>query len=214
MKRTHTARKRRSRRRKGEGTETRTEILEIAKRLFVDEGYERTTIRRIATALGLSSTALYLYFPDKNAILREICAETFIGLTQESQRIRQLPLSAAERLQAGLRTYIDFGLAHQHEYILTFLTRSEYIALPDDVMGPGDRAFQSHREIVADAVAAGITRNQDVESLAQLIWASCHGLVSLFLVNPDFPWVERERLIKDHIDAVLHGVLAGHATRA
>ena len=53
------------RKRKGEGAQRRAEILETAKQLFVEEGYAATTIRRIAAKIGISSTALYVYFPDK-----------------------------------------------------------------------------------------------------------------------------------------------------
>ena len=51
------------RKRKGEGSQRRAEILDAAKQLFVEEGYAATTIRRIAAKLGVSSTALYVYFP-------------------------------------------------------------------------------------------------------------------------------------------------------
>jgi AcrR family transcriptional regulator len=47
----------RSRKRKGEGEQSRQEILAAAKKLFVDEGYDATTIRRIAARVGISSTA-------------------------------------------------------------------------------------------------------------------------------------------------------------
>src|SRR6201996_64315 len=76
------------RKRKGEGLQRRAEILDAAKRLFVEEGYAATTIRRVAAKLGVSSTALYVYFPDKEAILVEICDATFAGLIVELDEVR------------------------------------------------------------------------------------------------------------------------------
>ena len=67
----------------------RAEILDAAKQLFVEEGYAATTIRRIAAKLGISSTALYVYFPDKDAILVEICDATFAGLIVELDEVRR-----------------------------------------------------------------------------------------------------------------------------
>ncbi len=62
---------------KGEGHARRGEILAAAERIFVDHGYEGATIRKIADAVGLSSTALYMHFADKGEILQEICREAF-----------------------------------------------------------------------------------------------------------------------------------------
>src|SRR3712207_2879540 len=61
--------RRSARKAKGDGHLRRGEILEAAERIFVAEGYEGATIRRIAEEVGVSSTALYLHFPDKQAIL-------------------------------------------------------------------------------------------------------------------------------------------------
>ena len=58
---------------KGGGHERRGEILAAAARIFNSDGYDGATIRRIADEVGLSSTALYMHFRDKDEILVEIC---------------------------------------------------------------------------------------------------------------------------------------------
>ena len=64
-----TATRKTARKAKGDGHLRRAEILEAAERIFVAEGYEGATIRKIADEVGVSSTALYMHFPDKAAIL-------------------------------------------------------------------------------------------------------------------------------------------------
>ncbi|MCX8498704.1 MAG: helix-turn-helix domain containing protein, partial [Caulobacteraceae bacterium] len=54
---------------KGDGHLRRAEILAAAERIFVAEGYDGATIRRIADEVGVSSTALYMHFKDKAEIL-------------------------------------------------------------------------------------------------------------------------------------------------
>ena len=66
-----------SRKRRGEGHTRREEILQAAKELFLQEGYDATTIRKIADRVGVSAPALYLYFADKEAILIALCDQTF-----------------------------------------------------------------------------------------------------------------------------------------
>src|ERR1700685_1319407 len=73
---------------RGQGASRRGEILDAAKRLFLTDGFERATIRKIAASVGVSSAALYLSFPEKAAILRAIAKSTFetlLARLEESQ---------------------------------------------------------------------------------------------------------------------------------
>ncbi|HEY0790784.1 MAG TPA: TetR/AcrR family transcriptional regulator [Chthoniobacterales bacterium] len=196
-----------TRKRKGEGCQRRQEILEAAKRLFAEEGYEKTTIRRIAASLGISSTALYVYFPDKNAVLAEICASTFRELRQHCADLRgAIPSDPLRVLHDAVTHYIQFGLEHPHEYHLTF-----NMPLPPEVKDnaehPGDCAFQSFQALVQDVVEARQLHGADGNALTQQLWAGMHGLVSLVLLRPDFPWVERSVLVKGHVQLLVEGVL-------
>jgi len=69
-----------TRKRRGEGHTRRDEILLAAKELFLREGYQATTIRRIADVVGVSAPALYLYFRDKDAILIALSPSAPSGL--------------------------------------------------------------------------------------------------------------------------------------
>src|ERR1700733_2071325 len=105
----------RGRKRKGEGLQRRAEILDAAKQLFVEEGYAATTIRRIAAKLGVSTTALYVYFSEKDAILVEICDAPFAGLIAELDGVRRDSADPLDALAKSLERYIRFGLSHPHE---------------------------------------------------------------------------------------------------
>src|SRR5690349_5302892 len=108
---------------RGQGQSRRGEILDAAKRLFLTEGYEHATIRKIAAAVGVSSAALYLYFPDKDSILQAIAEDTFDTLLGRLEQSQQRNGTDLDRFRAGLATYIAFGLAHPDEYRLTFLAK-------------------------------------------------------------------------------------------
>jgi AcrR family transcriptional regulator len=197
------------RKRKGEGPERRSEILQVAKRLFLEEGYSRTTIRRIASEIGISSTALYVYFPDKNSILREICAETFTGLMREFEAIKAQKLAPLAALRAAAYAYIDFGLGHPHEYELTFVVHQPEICAQGetDPEDPGETAYHSLLDLVAEAVDGGALAEPNVDRIAQQIWAGVHGLVTLFLSQPDFPWgVGKDELIRGHVEMLARGI--------
>jgi AcrR family transcriptional regulator len=196
------------RKKKGEGSQRRTEILDAAKQLFVEHGYNATTIRRIAGQVGISSTALYVYFPDKNAILAEICDATFEGLIKELDEVRRKYLDPLLALQECLEGYIRFGLNHPNEYELVFLSRHTPELPSPEARNEklGMQAFRRFFECVEGAVQAGLTQDADTDRLAQQLWAGIHGLVGLLLLRPGFCWVDLDALISGHVTMLIRGV--------
>ena len=77
------------RKRRGEGHTRREEILQAAKELFLEQGYDATTIRRIADRVGISAPALYLYFKDKEAMMLALCDQTFGAPDRGDRRDRE-----------------------------------------------------------------------------------------------------------------------------
>ena len=136
----------------------RQEILDAASELFVREGFENVSMRRIADKIEYSPTTIYLYFKDKAALLEQVCAETFSRLEQRLGKILEQPGEPVERLRRGLLAYIEFGLENPHHYRATFMMlfpegfdKEKYVR-PDS---PGMRAFDFLRRAVQDAIAAG-----------------------------------------------------------
>src|SRR5580704_8533698 len=103
----------------------REEILDAARTLFVKEGYESVSIRKIAEKIEYSPGTIYLYFHDKAEILAQISEETFSRLEQKLAAInRDQSADPLERVRRGLRAYIRFGLEHPNRYVLTFVRGS------------------------------------------------------------------------------------------
>jgi AcrR family transcriptional regulator len=206
-----------SRKCKGKGYERREEILAVAQRLFVEDGYAKTTIRRIAAELGLCSTVLYLYFPDKGAILEEICANTFAELTRECQSIRASGQDAVANLYEATAGYIRFGLEHPHEYLLTFNQPAQDAQLPKGAESdddPGCRAYTSFRALVEDVVATRPASQAAADVLTQCLWAGMHGLIMLQLTKPGFAWANRDELIQKHVAVLCGGLLESASKKA
>lgn len=193
---------------KGEGHSRRGEILAAAERIFVEHGYEGATIRKIADAVGLSSTALYMHFADKGEILQEICREAFARLIASTRDLAETPAPPEVRLRRMIEAYVAFGFDHPNAYRLIYLTRPaearEGAQTMAQEMGAG--LFESFEAAVAEAVDAG-RMTGDHKVIAQAIWASAHGVVSLMITKPYFPWAERQALVDTTLDAVFGGLL-------
>ena len=192
---------------KGEGHARRAEILTAAEQIFVEHGYEGATIRKIADAVGLSSTALYMHFPDKGAILHEICRNAFERLRDGQQAIVVSDTPPEVRLRRVLEAYIDFGFANPNAYRLIYLTRPHEAqhaqAASQEV---GIELFRSFEVLVEAAEAEGRLRGGARET-ARTLWAGVHGVVSLMITKPYFDWPPREVLSRTMLDALFTGLL-------
>lgn len=207
----------RHRKRKGQGHVRREEILDAARHLFVTDGYAQTTIRRVAARAGVTSTALYLYFPNKDAILLEICDKAFAKLIERIEAIRSDGGGAMVMLRTFMEAYVRFGLEHPDEYRLTFMGSAQRVmpyghrgeAVDPEAPGAqGPRTFAMLREHVEAVIAEGLFRPIEAGTAAELIWAAGHGLVSLLITFPQFAWSDREELIRGMVDLPLAGLLA------
>ena len=193
---------------KGEGHSRRGEILAAAERIFVEHGYEGATIRKIADAVGLSSTALYMHFADKGEILQEICREAFARLIASTRYLAETPAPPEVRLRRMIEAYVAFGFDHPNAYRLIYLTRPAEAREGAQTMAQemGGGLFDSFEAAVAETVQAGRMTGEP-KVIAQAIWASAHGVVSLMITKPYFPWAERQALVDTTLDAVFGGLL-------
>ena len=124
------------RKRRGEGHTRREEILQAAKELFLEQGYDSTTIRRIADRVGISAPALYLYFKDKEALMLALCDQTFGHLIEAIGEIERTVADPLERVRRFGEAYVRFGLSHPDEYRLVFLNAN----IPEAIRKFGHRA--------------------------------------------------------------------------
>jgi AcrR family transcriptional regulator len=73
----------------------RTEIQQVALRLFTEHGYENTSMREISEHLGLTKPALYYHFDSKEAIVRSLFEQRLATLEKLAERAEAQPHSAA-----------------------------------------------------------------------------------------------------------------------
>lgn len=200
-------------RREREKAELRQLILDTARKLFADKGFESVSMRAIADAIEYSPTAIYLYFPDKEALFRQICHADFASLAQAFQRIGRID-DPVERIRHVGRAYVRFGIAHPQHYRLMFMTPMNFELGPEEREAMGDPSRDGYaflRQCVQDAVADGAfcDEHRDVELLCQTLWAAMHGVTALQITHGNDPctdWCPVESRISLMGEAVLRGL--------
>jgi len=185
---------------KGGGPQRREEILAQALILFSEHGVHTVTTRQIAATVGISQSSLYAYFPTKQALVAEVSGRAFSALS--SRMTQALERSPGPGVLGRLaRVYIDFGLTQPDAYRIAFMIESSHKragANADAALGAGVNAFTLYREAIASRLGVGLAEDE-IDVLAQSRWAALHGLVSLIIARPGFPWVDQQRLIDQHV---------------
>jgi AcrR family transcriptional regulator len=184
----------------------REEILDAARTLFVKEGNENVSIRKIADRIEYAPGTIYLYFRDKAEILDRICEETFARLIVKQKAIENDTAPPLDKLRRGLRLYIQFGLDNPNHYIVTFIQAKLNREAHSVFQTTGQQAFACLRQGVQACVDAGELVSNDTDELAQTLWAGIHGLTSVLITCTGFPFVEQTRLIDRMVHTLVEGV--------
>jgi AcrR family transcriptional regulator len=199
-----------ARKAKGDGHLRRLEILEAAERIFVAEGYEGATIRKIADEVGVSSTALYMHFRDKDEILHEICLAAMQALLQQNSEIAARPVDSVTRVRVMLEAFVRMGFEHPNAYRLVFCSapRGGESPIRDATSEIGEKCYARYVGVVREIAAEGRLRIGDADSAAQALWAACHGLVALMITQPNVDWAPAGELTDVLLEGLLHGLVA------
>ena len=193
-------------RREREKEEVRRKILDAARDLFAAEGYDKVTMRRVAEAIEYSPTTIYLYFEDKDDLVRALCEtdcrrlfETMEGVASSTDPI--------EEIRALGRAYAAFGLRFPNHYRFLFMTplAKQEEHEPD---GAGALSFGRLLGAVRRAQAASRLRPIDGLTAAQVLWTTMHGVVALLITVPKECW-PHGAAASDLVDQVIENNLRG-----
>jgi len=160
--------------------EIRKRILDASMQLFVQEGFENVSIRRIADIIEYSPTTIYLYFKDKDEIFFNLHE---IGFLKMQEMNKDLPAiqNPLIRLHKMGENYIRFGMDNPEYYDLMFIQKEPMDKLTE--MGckweNGDAALTLLRNTLSECMEKGYVAKVDATMLSLSVWSMVHGLVSL-----------------------------------
>ncbi len=166
------------------------EILEAAKEIFATTPFEEISMARIAEAAGVSRSTLYVYFTNKDALLRGIFEHGQENFTRELEYAMAGAESFRERLEGVVTGIIRF-LSDHHALYQKVISPS----FQQSAAGPGSQALvettQRSREflraILRSGIDEGILPEHDVVESSWVLETILHGTVGPRLADPDFP---------------------------
>ena len=193
-------------RRAREKEQLRRQILSAARELFVNEGYENASMRKIAEKIEYSPTIIYGYFNGKADLLDTVCQETLLNLLNTLELLKSDKSNPVENLRKSGKAYVEFGLQYPQDYKLTFVVRPQFqkgLGLQEGSVG--EKVFNYLCAMVSECVRQKTFRQVDVDITGQALWSAVHGVTLLLIDFPDFPWAAKDKLI----DTVIHTMIEG-----
>ena len=188
-------------RKEREKVEMKRQILDAARSLFLEQGFEKTSIRNIAEVIEYSAGTIYLYFKDKNEILFALHVEAFGTLMQAMQIGIMNETEPFERLVSLGKHYLKYAFENPELYDLMFVMTApmETLECRDEIWCDGERAFDVLKLVIGECMNAGYFVGEDNETISVMMWSLVHGLATLHLRRRTmiFPEERRVQLLED-----------------
>lgn len=188
--------------------EFRREILDSARDLFIDVGYEKFSMRRLAEKIEYSPTTIYHYFKSKDDLLFAICEEVAEQFLAAMRNLRTVQSKPYEALRQAMLYLVEFAFDNPNQYKVFFLDRPDVYGRQEEFMKRESMARNSYfefREMVQACVKARKLRRMDIDVLTQVLATAPHGLITMTLYRSSFPWADQKVLATTLVDGLLKG---------
>ncbi|GAA2422773.1 TetR/AcrR family transcriptional regulator [Streptomyces macrosporus] len=146
-------------------------IKDEARRQLAREGAARLSLRAVARELGMVSSALYRYFPNRDELLTALIVDAYDAIGATAERA----LAAADRdrpvirWRAVCRAVRQWALAHPHEYALIHGSPVPGYSAPQATVAPASRVGLALIAVARDARAAGLLRESAATSVPRAV---------------------------------------------
>jgi AcrR family transcriptional regulator len=172
-------------------------LLDAASRLLLEEGPRALTMRRVASEVGCSTTVLYTMFGGKDGLADALYREGFERLMRRLEGAAEAddaPEDPVARAAGLARAYRENALSERGYYGVMFGQAIPGFEPSEESLAVADASLGVLVEAVQDAMDAGVLVRGDAMAVAEVLWASAHGVVSLELAGhfPE-PGVAEER---------------------
>ncbi len=181
-------------------------IINAARELFIEKGIDNVSMRNIAKKIHYSPTTLYIYFSNKNDILKTLTQDYFNEYAEMYEKIlNDTEKDCLENLKLYMRVYVERAMENPGLYKLMTKLFSETESFKLGISNAG-RGYEILVLLTERCIKTGKIKMTNKQLVAQILWINTHGLCSLLTSRPSFHWENVEELINESINTVVKGV--------
>jgi len=191
------------------------ELLAAARALFVEQGYEAVSIRKITQRAGCPVMTFYVYFRSKRELIRHIWDDilqlVFDAATEASRRETQ----PEARLKAFFLTFIQYFLNNPDNYRIVFFHEDRLASAEDTYYADSSqviRRLDVARQAIIDGVEAGDFAPTDPQAACEVLQTLCVGVTHCLIAIPEIRW--SAGLPETAVDQAIAGLRTGASKRS
>jgi AcrR family transcriptional regulator len=187
--------------------EKRRRILEAARQLFDERGFDATTTAEIARVAGVGAGTLYLYVESKEQLLFDVFTEDVDGAWAAALETVDAGEPLADQVFGLLASVTQFDESQPNIAKTYHLELSSVIARSDDgISATMDRIFGTIERVMIGALDGEVPDGLDTAAAARNIFAIWNFNMGYHYCHPDVPIEATLAAIRDAVDAALFGV--------
>jgi AcrR family transcriptional regulator len=193
--------------------ELRSKILEAAADIIESCGPDCVTMREVGEKIGYSPTTIYLYFKDKNEVLKETVKAAFEDFA-DTMALAAVGPTPLDKVRQRVRAYVVWGVMHPGLYQLMFQVPGDIEWTEEDIAATS-RSYMDSYAVLQEGIDVGQFKPiSDVAEFGVTSWAALHGVVSLAIskrLGPealDMSGPEIVRLASTYAERITEAVMA------
>lgn len=166
----------------------RRALIDEALRTIRRTGVAGLTLRGAGAALGVSRTALYRHFTDKDALLAAVAREGFVALKTSLDAAKARMPKLRDQLAEMGAAYVRFAVENPSHYRVMFGGFLDRCKDEPGLIADAGAAFQALVDAIVDLQRARMIRQDDPRQLSRFVWAAVHGIAMLAIdgqLGPD-----------------------------
>jgi AcrR family transcriptional regulator len=182
---------RRARSPRGQGEQLRDEILAAAERILIATNDQSAlSIRAIAAAVGVTPPSIYLHFADRTDLVFAVCERQAEQLESAMDKAAEGVADPWERLRRRGYAYLRWGLENPEHYRILMMSRPDMTPdrFVDERLADTAGLVPVAKDLAAAISAGQIADRGDPVAMTEGLWMIIHGMVSLLISKPGFPF--------------------------